>query len=1161
MSHVKENTGKSLRKRGAVINKAINDLANGTGCPSAADFNDRYRLGGYSSNKLVPAHPEDAGPPLFERRSRALLPGQPRSAFMAFDDPRKDGSYIALQLDALSWAQTAANLGVPLDGSMPFTVDAWGRFNGLPAQTQLLAQPGVFSFGSVGESVAFGFAGGPTVLSDPNASALEDDTWHYVCASFDGAQVRLYIDGQFNVQQGLAPATQPSPVPILLGPGFQGLLRCVRLYNRALPAETIASNMFGTPDPATIAACFDFSKLPPVDTGPSQYPIALKSNAQMLGVSPAVTLAATGYAQPIRDESINPGGAQVDPYTVQSWIYLNSTSNHRQAIFVNSDLESDSGMALLLEWDDTTKGFKLVAQRGSLDASRLVSQADVPMNSWVNVATTFDGTTASVYINGQPSGPVAAPPITIYRQQSSLLIGAALSQGIPTGATSLQGYIRGVDVWRRALSAAEIITYMINAPAADDPDVAAVYQFTSKPARNAVNGHPIGLADGAVLSGQLGPASASEPEHVAHAPFEALDAGTVAKLASEVNFAELFKEHGRVFRAARDTEVKSAPKRVRAHVEKAWDTMLAGMANGIAPAFSVTDHLLGDERIFIAHLRDGPRVVYRAPAAQTPECVAWQVRLVFIIVGGLLMAIAGVNSNLTNQAVAYITRILQRPQVAAKLALGTFVTARALLEFFGVLYDAGVLRQLLMMIVDLGVWALLRMIARMVLIACGVGWVDVIASLAATVGAFIVAYVQRPASCDPIPQVSLAAIKFNWDPSTATADALTIRKNFATAIVPPEWVPSDTSPQDAPAAYAIAQIAGKTVQVQAKFLISASTTQQVEVRANGGGILGAIDATTITFGAGKTSSPEFVPLNLSHQTLAAGGIARGDVTWTWQYRVAGGAWNNMATTNHRIYVVLDIPNGPWSQSVSVLDTQRPWTDVLDQSCKWAAGATTADAAAAAVTSYVFSSLLLTYDIAGGETKYEDNDATGDWFFYCSDFIDYLAGGVGRGKIVNCTDCATIVTVFVNALGCNNFASRMKQSLYGGGFDCNKIIPIGQPTWMWPFASDPGPGHFAYHEVSWTVGGSYFDPLYDACLQLDTGTNPWDWTSPSVTHTPGLALKMPFSSPPAPPTLPLAVPFTAQTYRERLATNTNAGIACCLPIGVRPKSQGGRPKVV
>jgi hypothetical protein len=127
------------------------------------------------------------------------------------------------------------------------------------------------------------------------------------------------------------------------------------------------------------------------------------------------------------------------------------------------------------------------------------------------------------------------------------------------------------------------------------------------------------------------------------------------------------------------------------------------------------------------------------------------------------------------------------------------------------------------------------------------------------------------------------------------------------------------------------------------------------------------------------------------------------------------------------------------------------------------------------------------------------------------------------------------------------------------FDCNEIIAIGLTAWGYPFAGQPWAGSFNYHEVAWTSGIGFPDPLYDACLQIDSSSNPWDW--PGVTHAPALALKMPFTTKGVSPTLPIATPFADQSYRERLATNTATGIGRCVPRGPFPNTQSGHREVI
>ena len=91
---------------------------------------------------------------------------------------------------------------------------------------------------------------------------------------------------------------------------------------------------------------------------------------------------------------------------------------------------------------------------------------------------------------------------------------------------------------------------------------------------------------------------------------------------------------------------------------------------------------------------------------------------------------------------------------------------------------------------------------------------------------------------------------------------------------------------------------------------------------------------------------------------AHGYVAIRDVTWHWEYRLGPyHAWHRFDTTRHRLYAMLGVPTAPWHQAP--LNTQLPWTDVLDYACRWAEGAASADMAAAArITAFPISTALI-----------------------------------------------------------------------------------------------------------------------------------------------------------------------------------------------------------
>lgn len=370
--------------------------------------------------------------------------------------------------------------------------------------------------------------------------------------------------------------------------------------------------------------------------------------------------------------------------------------------------------------------------------------------------------------------------------------------------------------------------------------------------------------------------------------------------------------------------------------------------------------------------------------------------------------------------------------------------------------------------------------------------------------------------------VTLDSIKLNHDPSTATTNAINIRKNATELIQVPEWRAGiSVTPEDSRAAYAIEETNGQTLTIQARFRWSGPAAKQaIEVRAldptvnppgpSGclgiilqlireiiralfGNVLGEVKSKTVAFGPGGISAYETFELTKTRLDKAAVSIRT--TTWRWQYRVAGGSWTDFETSTHRIYVLLEVPNAPWQQSpYSSSNTQLPWTDVLDRACAWAAFAVDRDSAAAGITSgvYKLGTSVVTYDCPGGGASHYAYPN-----FDCTAFLDRIAGGFGNGQHVNCTDCATFVATFANAVGCDLWQSRM-----GWGFDLNPLLAIGSNAWQ----TACGWGGFSYHEVAWKGACGATEAIFDACLQVDGDADPT--TAP---HTPLLPTNMTFGT--------------------------------------------------
>lgn len=371
--------------------------------------------------------------------------------------------------------------------------------------------------------------------------------------------------------------------------------------------------------------------------------------------------------------------------------------------------------------------------------------------------------------------------------------------------------------------------------------------------------------------------------------------------------------------------------------------------------------------------------------------------------------------------------------------------------------------------------------------------------------------------------VTLDAIKFNHDSADSATNALNIRRNASQFVHVPEWRAGvSVTPEDSPAAYAIQETRGRTLTIQARFRWNGpEPARTVEVRAldpnvdppgeSGclgliisiirsiiralfGNVLGEVKARNVTFGPGGLSDYETFELVNTRVDQVAIGIRT--TTWRWQFRVGGGAWTDFETTTHRIYIVLEVPNAPWQQQpYNASNTQLPWTDVLDKACSWATLATDRVSATSRITAAVYNlgNSVVTYDCpGGGYTHYAYPN------FDCTAFLERMAGGYGNGQYVNCSDCATFVSTFANAVGCDLWQSRM-----GWGFQLNPLLAIGSNTWQ----TACGWGGFSYHEVAWEGACQAANRISDACLQVDGDADPT-----SAPHSPLQPANMVFGTP-------------------------------------------------
>lgn len=137
--------------------------------------------------------------------------------------------------------------------------------------------------------------------------------------------------------------------------------------------------------------------------------------------------------------------------TVACWVKVNANASTFTGQIVGNMLSSPpSGWALHVAWPTRAFTFERYATGGP---SNSISAGSLLADEWIHVATTYDGTTAKVYLNGTLATS-AASAAGLPAWNGGIEVGG----GFPNGSTNwyFDGYIDELALWSIALSAAQV---------------------------------------------------------------------------------------------------------------------------------------------------------------------------------------------------------------------------------------------------------------------------------------------------------------------------------------------------------------------------------------------------------------------------------------------------------------------------------------------------------------------------------------------------------------------------------------------------------------------------------------------------------------------------------------------------------------------------------
>jgi hypothetical protein len=295
-----------------------------------------------------------------------------------------------------------------------------------------------------------------------SSASFQANVWTHLALSFDGARLRLYVNGRLVATEAVEHPDFASAGPITIGCSgvfgshFKGRIDEVRIYNRALDGGEVAGDM-GTPlqtGPAGPVAsyAFDSESEPGVDTTGNEHEATLEGATWTPHGRYGGGL---DFDAAEKDVVTIPASPQLDfseEFTLEAWVRPSTAENRYAPLIVHQKTGSESQPYALYEggWESNLPfggiGF------GTPGESYSHASEPLPQNAWSHVALTFDGAETRIYVNGKLVDEDAGSAPTV--SEGNLEIGGATEQH--PDDQYFDGRIDEVRLYNRALSEAEV---------------------------------------------------------------------------------------------------------------------------------------------------------------------------------------------------------------------------------------------------------------------------------------------------------------------------------------------------------------------------------------------------------------------------------------------------------------------------------------------------------------------------------------------------------------------------------------------------------------------------------------------------------------------------------------------------------------------------------
>jgi hypothetical protein len=357
------------------------------------------------------------------------------------------------------------------------------------------------------------FVIGGTLRNILSVNAYNDNQWHHVACTYDGAIINLYVDGQLDNALAATGAVAANTSDMEIGRNtdgggtqpFIGTIDEVRIWNVArTPAQILAA--LGTVlvgNESGLQAYYHFNNVlfngqnRVVTNNCSTTGIPLNGITFGTATTPSFSCATPAFAEPDCNINLSLTGNIV---TVPHNVVLD-VNQFSIAAYIKTSQAAAADIHVVSKENVSAQNFRLSINNGKARISFNGTEfaegtTNVNDNVWHYIAGTYDGATLRIYVDGTQQasfGTVATPSINT----DNVIIGQSYSS-----SNQYIGSLDEISIWNKALSATEVSTNIGNSLAGTETGLKAYYNFNDNPIDGAAQVVPNkAVATGTAING------------------------------------------------------------------------------------------------------------------------------------------------------------------------------------------------------------------------------------------------------------------------------------------------------------------------------------------------------------------------------------------------------------------------------------------------------------------------------------------------------------------------------------------------------------------------------------------------------------------------------------------------------------------------------------